>query len=121
VAPLLWLCSSASDGVTGQRFIGASWDRTLAPAEAAQKAGAPMCWQQLGRKAALPGGSFAVGSLISIAVRGVMTVGELIYVGGVTLLGRRMGWTIHTGILHPSPEEQEAGTEETAIHTPEIL
>ena len=32
-------------------------------------------------KAALPGGSFAVGSLIAIAVRGVMTVVELIYVG----------------------------------------
>jgi glycosyltransferase 2 family protein len=72
-------------------------------------------------KAALPGRSFAVGSLISIAVRGVMTVGELIYVGGVTLLGRREGWAIHTGILHPSPEEQEASTEETAVHTPEIL
>ena len=54
VAPLLWLCSNAADGVTGQRFIGASWDKTLPPADAAQKAGAPMCWQQLGRQAALP-------------------------------------------------------------------
>jgi hypothetical protein len=72
-------------------------------------------------KAALPGRSFAVGSLISIAVRGVMTVGELIYVAGVTAIGRREGWSIHTGILHPSPEEQEASTEETAAHAPEIL
>jgi len=72
-------------------------------------------------KAALPGRSFAVGSLISIAVRGVMTVGELIYVGGVTVIGRRKGWSIHTGILHPSPEEAEASTEETAGHAPEIL
>ena len=56
VAPLLWLCSNASDGVTGQRFIGANWDEKLAPAEAAQKAGAPMAWQQLGRQAALPDG-----------------------------------------------------------------
>ncbi|HVW45837.1 MAG TPA: lysylphosphatidylglycerol synthase domain-containing protein [Solirubrobacterales bacterium] len=72
-------------------------------------------------KAALPSRSFAVGSLISIAVRGVMTVGELIYVGGVTILGRRKGWAIHTGILHPSPEEEEASTEETRAHTPEIL
>ncbi|MGH2937579.1 MAG: lysylphosphatidylglycerol synthase domain-containing protein [Solirubrobacterales bacterium] len=72
-------------------------------------------------KAALPGRSFAVGSLISIAVRGVMTVGELIYVGGVTAIGRRQGWSIHTGILHPSKEEQEASTAETAAHTPEIL
>ena len=73
-------------------------------------------------KAALPGGSFAVGSLISIAVRGVTTVAELMYVGVVTVVGRRQGWTIPTGILHPSPEEQEASTEETtAVHTPEIL
>jgi NAD(P)-dependent dehydrogenase (short-subunit alcohol dehydrogenase family) len=49
VAPLLWLCSDASDGITGQRFVGASWDKSLSPADAAQKAGAPMCWQQLGR------------------------------------------------------------------------
>jgi uncharacterized membrane protein YbhN (UPF0104 family) len=72
-------------------------------------------------KAALPGRSFAVGSLISIAVRGVMTVGELIYVALVTAVGRRKGWSIHTGILHPSPEEQEASTEDTAAHVPEIL
>ena len=58
-------------------------------------------------KAALPSRSFAVGSLISIAVRGVMTVGEVIYVALVTTVGRRQGWTIHTGILHPSQEETE--------------
>lgn len=61
-----------------------------------------------GMKAALPGKSFALGSLIAIAVRGVMTVGEVIYVGAVTALGRREGWSVHTGILHPSPEEQAA-------------
>jgi hypothetical protein len=72
-------------------------------------------------KAALPGRSFAVGSLISIAVRGVTTVAELAYVGAVTVIGRRQGWTIPTGILHASPEEQEATTEETAAHAPEIL
>jgi glycosyltransferase 2 family protein len=59
-------------------------------------------------KAALPSGSFALGSLIAIALRGVMTVAELLYVAGVTALGRREGWSIHTGILHPSPEEEEA-------------
>jgi hypothetical protein len=59
-------------------------------------------------KAALPGKSFALGSLIAIAVRGVMTVGELIYVGAVTALGRREGWSIPTGIIHPSPEEEAA-------------
>jgi hypothetical protein len=63
-------------------------------------------------KAALPSRSFAVGSLIAIAVRGVMTVGELIYVGAVTALGRREGWSVHTGILHASPEEEAAVREE---------
>jgi hypothetical protein len=71
-------------------------------------------------KAALPGQSFALGSLIAIAVRGVMTVGELIYVGTVTLLGRREGWSVATGILHPSKEEQEAGPGEGG-HSPEVL
>lgn len=71
-------------------------------------------------KAALPSGSFALASLISIAVRGVMTIGELIYVAAVTALGRREGWSIHTGILHPSAEEEKAGID-AAGRTPEIL
>src|SRR3984957_4940826 len=54
VAPLVWLCSDASDGITGQRFIAMRWDKTLPPAEAAQKAGVPAAWQQLGRQAILP-------------------------------------------------------------------
>ncbi len=59
-------------------------------------------------KAALPSKSFALGSLIAIAVRGVMMLAELIYVALVTTLGRREGWSIHTGILHASPEEEAA-------------
>jgi glycosyltransferase 2 family protein len=62
-------------------------------------------------KAALPGKNFALGSLIAIAVRGVLTVAELIYVGAVTLMGRKEGWSVHTGILHPSPEEEAAVVE----------
>jgi NAD(P)-dependent dehydrogenase (short-subunit alcohol dehydrogenase family) len=54
VAPLVWLCSNASDGVTGQRFIGARWDHKLPAAEAAKQAGAPAAWQQLGRQAIMP-------------------------------------------------------------------
>jgi hypothetical protein len=49
-----------------------------------------------------------------------MTVAELIYVAAVTALGRREGWSIHTGILHPSQEEQEAGPQ-AGGHSPEIL
>jgi NAD(P)-dependent dehydrogenase (short-subunit alcohol dehydrogenase family) len=51
VAPLIWLCSNASDGVNGQRFIGTRWDKNLPLEEAAKNAGAPMAWQQLGRQA----------------------------------------------------------------------
>lgn len=75
-------------------------------------------------KGAVPGDSFAVGSLIAIAVRGVMTVIELFYVGVVTALGRREGWSIPTGIVHPSPEEEAEGPPppgERPIHSPEIL
>lgn len=54
VAPLIWLCSNASDGVTGRRFIGARWDVKAPPAEAAKAAGAPAAWQQLGRQSILP-------------------------------------------------------------------
>jgi 3-oxoacyl-[acyl-carrier protein] reductase len=55
VAPLIWLCSNASDGVNGQRFIGMRWDKNLPAEEAAKNAGAPMAWQQLGRQAIMPG------------------------------------------------------------------
>jgi hypothetical protein len=54
------------------------------------------------------GNSFALGSLIAIAVRGVLTVVELLFVGLVTALGRREGWSIPTGVIHASPEEQAA-------------
>ncbi len=72
VAPLIWLCSNASDGVTGQRFIAARWDKKLPPEQAAKKAGAvrarisahqssdcaftatPAAWQQLGRPPIMP-------------------------------------------------------------------
>jgi NAD(P)-dependent dehydrogenase (short-subunit alcohol dehydrogenase family) len=56
VTPLVWLASNASDGITGQRFLAARWDASLAPAEAAKKAGAPMAWQQLGRQSVNPEG-----------------------------------------------------------------
>jgi 3-oxoacyl-[acyl-carrier protein] reductase len=54
VAPLVWLCSAESDGLTGQRFIAARWDGTIPGAAAAQKASAPAAWPQLGRQAIAP-------------------------------------------------------------------
>jgi uncharacterized membrane protein YbhN (UPF0104 family) len=59
-------------------------------------------------KVATPGNSFAVASLVAIVVRGVLTVVEIVYVAIVTAMGRREGWSIHTGVIHPSPEEEEA-------------
>jgi hypothetical protein len=56
-------------------------------------------------KVATPGHSFAVASLIAIVVRGVLTVVEIVYVAIVSAMGRREGWSIHTGVLHPSAEE----------------
>jgi len=38
VAPMLWLASDLSNGVTGARFVGKLWDDTLPPAKAAEKA-----------------------------------------------------------------------------------
>lgn len=71
-------------------------------------------------KVAVPGKSFAFASLIAIVVRGVLTVVELLYVGLVTAVGRRQGWTIHTGVLHPTPEEEAAEGEE-GVRAPEVL
>jgi NAD(P)-dependent dehydrogenase (short-subunit alcohol dehydrogenase family) len=38
VAPILWLASPLSDGVSGARFVGKLWDERLPPNEAAAKA-----------------------------------------------------------------------------------
>ena len=43
-APIQWLMSRQSDGVTGKRFIGKEWDPRLDPNEAAQKVGKPAAW-----------------------------------------------------------------------------
>lgn len=73
-------------------------------------------------KVAVPGRSFAIGSLIAIAVRGVLTLVELAYVAAVTALGRREGWSIPTGVLHPSPaEESEGAAARAGGRSPEAL
>jgi 3-oxoacyl-[acyl-carrier protein] reductase len=38
VAPVVWLASTLSDGITGARFVGKLWDASLPPDEAAPKA-----------------------------------------------------------------------------------
>jgi NAD(P)-dependent dehydrogenase (short-subunit alcohol dehydrogenase family) len=44
MAPIVWLMSEKSNGVTGRRFIAKGWDTALPPSEAAKKAGAPAGW-----------------------------------------------------------------------------
>jgi NAD(P)-dependent dehydrogenase (short-subunit alcohol dehydrogenase family) len=45
--PAQWLASSASDRVTGRRFVAGLWDPTLPPEEAAAAASAPIAWPEL--------------------------------------------------------------------------
>jgi len=49
VPPLLYLVSHEADGVTGRRFIAADWDASLLPAQAAERAGAPIAWMGIAR------------------------------------------------------------------------
>jgi NAD(P)-dependent dehydrogenase (short-subunit alcohol dehydrogenase family) len=45
--PLVWLVSDAAQGVTGRRFLAVHWDPALPPAQAAEKAGAPVAWTSI--------------------------------------------------------------------------
>jgi NAD(P)-dependent dehydrogenase (short-subunit alcohol dehydrogenase family) len=47
VPPLLHLLSDAGGAINGRRFLAVHWDTSLAPEEAAAKAGAPAAWQAL--------------------------------------------------------------------------
>ena len=53
-APVVWLASEASDGITGRRFIGHFWDESLPLEERIERAGAPAAWPQLGAQAVRP-------------------------------------------------------------------
>jgi NAD(P)-dependent dehydrogenase (short-subunit alcohol dehydrogenase family) len=45
--PLVWLVSDAAQGVTARRFLAVHWDPALPPAQAAEKAGAPVAWTSI--------------------------------------------------------------------------
>ncbi|MDP6759872.1 MAG: SDR family oxidoreductase [Acidimicrobiales bacterium] len=55
VAPICWLVSKESDGVTDCRFVGRYWDTGLPASEAAEASKAPAAWPGLGLPAAWPG------------------------------------------------------------------
>ena len=52
--PIRWLASSASDGVTGRRFVAALWDASEENAAAARAAGAPIGWPDLAKTVVWP-------------------------------------------------------------------
>ena len=49
-APIRWLISDASNGVTGRRFTGGEWDPALPPEEAARAASRDIGWPELAAK-----------------------------------------------------------------------
>ncbi len=51
VAPLLWLASNASDGVTGRRYVARFWDDRAPIQQAVDEAGAPIAWPAVERVA----------------------------------------------------------------------
>lgn len=55
MAPIVWLMSEDSDGVTGMRFVGKLWDPKAPSAEAMTASGAPIAWPDLARAAAATG------------------------------------------------------------------
>ncbi|MEE2839033.1 MAG: SDR family oxidoreductase [Acidobacteriota bacterium] len=55
VAPICWLISDGSDGVTDCRLVGRYWDASLPPSEAAKASKAPAAWPDLGSQASWPG------------------------------------------------------------------
>ena len=69
-------------------------------------------------KEAVSGRSFALGSLIAIAARAVLTIVELIYAGVVTLIGRRQGWALAPGLEEAEAEEERGSAETAAAETP---
>jgi 3-oxoacyl-[acyl-carrier protein] reductase len=53
-APIVWLASDASNGVTGRRFIARKWDASLPPDEAAKLASDPVAWTAYGTQGVQP-------------------------------------------------------------------
>lgn len=51
-APIVWLLSAASDGVSGQRFRANAWDVAVNGKDAAHTAGSPIAWPGLAGGAA---------------------------------------------------------------------
>jgi NAD(P)-dependent dehydrogenase (short-subunit alcohol dehydrogenase family) len=58
--PIMWLCSDAADGITGNRYVAAQWDATQPPEQQERKCRAPIAWPDLAQNPVWPGGKPAV-------------------------------------------------------------
>lgn len=55
--PLMWLCSSDADRVTGKRYVAARWDAAASVPEARRASEAPIGWPDLATAPVWPGGA----------------------------------------------------------------
>lgn len=56
IGPMRWLVSDAGGATSGRRFIAATWDPDIPPAEAAAASGSPIAWPELKGTVVWPGG-----------------------------------------------------------------
>jgi NAD(P)-dependent dehydrogenase (short-subunit alcohol dehydrogenase family) len=61
LGPLHWLLSSEANEVTGRRYLGVHWDRSLDPKLAEQQSGAPIGWRDIAVKPITPNVTPQVG------------------------------------------------------------
>ena len=54
--PIVWLCSEAADGITGNRYVATEWDLSKLPEQAEQHCRAPIAWPDLAQNPVWPGG-----------------------------------------------------------------
>jgi len=54
--PIIWLCSDAANGITGNRYVASHWDASKPTKEAERKARAPIAWRELAQNPVWPGG-----------------------------------------------------------------
>ncbi len=58
--PVVWLCSDAADGITGNRYVAAQWDAAQPPDQEERKCRAPVAWPEQAQSPVWPGGKPAV-------------------------------------------------------------
>jgi NAD(P)-dependent dehydrogenase (short-subunit alcohol dehydrogenase family) len=55
--PIVWLCSDAGDGISGNRYVAAEWDANGPQEQVERRCRAPIAWPELARKPVWPGGT----------------------------------------------------------------